>query len=122
MHRFFLLLASFLGAAGVALGAFGAHYLKSRLSALHLETYEVAVRYQLMHALALGLVALLSTQISSAWLSSAGWSFGLGTLLFSGSLYLLIATGAKIFGPITPIGGLLLILGWIFLGLAALSA
>ncbi len=103
----------------VALGAFGAHALRSRLDERMLEVFEVGVRYQMFHALALVAVGFLAQTTARA--HPAGWCFLVGTLFFSGSLYGLSLTGAKFFGPITPIGGLLFIVGWALTTRAALS-
>ncbi|WP_406666574.1 DUF423 domain-containing protein [Gallaecimonas sp. GXIMD1310] len=119
--RGFLALAAFYGASGVLMGAFAAHGLKSQLSAQMLEVVETGVRYQFWHALALLAVVLLTGRINSHWLTTAGWLFAVGVVLFSGSLYLLALTGKTFFGPITPIGGVCLVLGWLALMVAALK-
>ena len=119
MDRFFVLAGSLSGFVAVLAGAFGAHALRSRISADHLVTFETGARYQMYHALALLAVAwLLSRSLNSAaiW---AGRLFIAGTLLFSGSLYLIALTGASRFGLITPFGGVALLAGWIGLALAA---
>ena len=103
------------GAIGVMMGAFGAHALKDKLSLNFLNAFEIGVRYQLFHALALFAAAWLYTQFPHIFLTIAGWLFVTGTFLFSGSLYLLALTGARSFGAVTPIGGMLLVLGWIFI-------
>jgi uncharacterized membrane protein YgdD (TMEM256/DUF423 family) len=118
-QQWMLFCAALLGFTGVAAGAFGAHALKQRLSQDLLAVFEVAVRYQMYHALALGLVAVLLGMMPSSYLTFAGWSFIAGTVIFSGSLYLLIATGEKWLGAITPIGGVFLLCGWLCLLLAA---
>jgi len=111
-----LLAGAILGALGVALGAFGAHALKNVLTQNgRLETYELAVRYQFYHALALLLVGILMekfTQPGMQWSSSLILS---GVFLFSGSLYLFALTNSKGFAMVTPIGGLFLLSGWIML-------
>jgi uncharacterized membrane protein YgdD (TMEM256/DUF423 family) len=118
MLRGFLMLAAFFGFTGVALGAFAAHGLKSRLSAEYLAIFHTGVTYQLVHTLALFGVALLATHIPGRLVTWAGVSFVIGILLFSGSLYLLTLTGiSKLI--VTPFGGLAFLLGWFFLGLAA---
>jgi uncharacterized membrane protein YgdD (TMEM256/DUF423 family) len=119
MLRSFLMLAAFFGFTGVALGAFAAHGLKSRLSADYLAIFHTGVTYQLVHTLALFGVALLATHIPGRIVTWAGISFVIGILLFSGSLYLLTLTGITKLGIITPFGGLAFLLGWLFLGLAA---
>ncbi len=102
----------------VALGAFGAHGLKNRLSAEMLSVFETGVRYQAYHALALFVVAWLASVAASSYVRFAGASFLLGILLFSGSLYVLSITSLKWWGMITPVGGLFFLLGWFFLFLA----
>ncbi|MCO8310164.1 DUF423 domain-containing protein [Pseudomonas mandelii] len=119
MLRGFLMLAAFFGFTGVALGAFAAHGLKSRLSAEYLAIFHTGVTYQLVHTLALLGVALLATQIPGRLITWAGASFAIGILLFSGSLYLLTITGISKLGIVTPFGGLAFLIGWVCLGLAA---
>ncbi|AGE27922.1 MULTISPECIES: DUF423 domain-containing protein [Pseudomonas] len=119
MLRSFLMLAAFFGFTGVALGAFAAHGLKSRLSAEYLTIFQTGVTYQLVHALALFGVALLAAHIPGRMVTWAGIAFVVGILLFSGSLYALTLTGISKLGIITPFGGLAFLLGWFFLGLAA---
>ena len=119
MLRGFLMLAAFFGFTGVALGAFAAHGLKSRLSAEYLAIFHTGVTYQLVHALALLAVALLATQIPGRLMTWASASFAIGILLFSGSLYLLTLTGVSKLGIVTPFGGLAFLIGWLCLGLAA---
>lgn len=114
MKLFFTLGAAFAG-LGVVLGAFGAHALRSTLSAEDLATFEVGVRYQMYHALALLAVAWATTQWEAATVSWAGWSFVVGIVIFSGSLYTLVLTGQRWLGAVTPLGGVAFILGWVFL-------
>lgn len=115
-----LRLAAILGALGVGLGAFGAHGLSSRLTAMgHASTWETAARYHLLHALALLAVGLWQQQRPGVFaLSWAVRCFGAGVTLFSGSLYALSLTGARWLGPVTPLGGGLLIVGWLLLARA----
>ena len=94
-----------LGFIGVAAGAFGAHGLKGALTPERLETFEVAVRYQLIHALAILLASALGAPQAAAW-------FLAGVVIFSGSLYLLVLTDTRWLGAITPIGGLCFLAGW----------
>ncbi len=122
MLRVFVLLAAFFGFSGVALGAFAAHGLKSRLSAEYLAVFQTGVHYQLIHALALLAVALLSLHLPGRMLTAAGSLFTLGVLLFSGSLYLLALTGISQLGIITPFGGLAFLAGWVCVGMAAWKA
>ena len=118
--RSLLLVAALLGAAGVGLGAFGAHGLRARLDARALEIWETAVWYHLIHA-----VALLALALSphAATLRGAGWLFTAGIAGFSGSLYLLaLGIGPRsVLGPITPLGGLAFVAGWLWLARAALA-
>ena len=121
MEKTFFLLASLFGGLAVALGAFGSHGLSGRLSADLLNTYEIAVRYQFYHALALfGVVVALGRWPQAGLATWAGWLFVAGVLIFSGSLYLLVLTGARWLGAITPIGGVAMIAGWVCLALVAL--
>ena len=115
MIRSFLLLAGFFGLTGVALGAFAAHGLKSRLGSDYLAVFQTGVHYQLIHALALFGIALLTLHAPSRTLNAAGTLFALGIVLFSGSLYLLALTGIGKLGIITPIGGTAFLAGWICL-------
>lgn len=117
----FTIIAAISGALGVLLGAFGAHMLKARLSDDRLGTFETAVRYHLLHSLALLFTSLgASAGLEPGWLMAAGWLFSIGILLFSGSLYLLVFTGKRALGAITPFGGVAFILAWICLGIGAL--
>ena len=113
MDRTFLVLAAILGFIGVALGAFGAHGLRGRLTPDMLAVFETAVRYQMYHVFALLIVASAIGHLGPArLLMTAGWCFFAGILLFSGSLYALALTGTGILGAITPIGGLAFLIGW----------
>ena len=119
MLRSFLMLAAFFGFTGVALGAFAAHGRKSRLTADYLAIFHTGVTYQLVHALAIFGVAVLSVHLPGRLIGWAGGLFALGIVLFSGSLYLLTLSGLGKLGIITPIGGLCFLAGWLCLGLAA---
>ena len=119
MDRVFFLLGSVAGLIAVALGAFASHGLKTRLAPELLATFEIGVRYQMFHALALFGVAWACTRWPGAAASASGWLFVAGMLLFSGSLYVLALTGARWLGAITPFGGLALLAGWACLALAA---
>jgi uncharacterized membrane protein YgdD (TMEM256/DUF423 family) len=110
-----LLLAGLLGAVAVLLGAFAAHGLRSRLTPDQLAVFETGVRYQMFHALALGLCALLGR--TGARLRVAPWCFLAGTVLFSGSLYALALDAARWLGAVTPFGGVAFVAGWLALGL-----
>jgi uncharacterized membrane protein YgdD (TMEM256/DUF423 family) len=115
-------LAATLGASlagvAVALGAFGAHALKSRVDARMLEVFETAVRYQMYHALGLLAVAYYLGQ-EAPGAGAAAWSFLAGILIFSGSLYVMVLTGHRWLGAITPIGGVAFMIGWALLARAA---
>jgi uncharacterized membrane protein YgdD (TMEM256/DUF423 family) len=117
----FLLLGGASGFIAVATGAFGAHGLRARLSPELLAVFETAARYQMYHALALVLVGALAARAPSGLLTGSGWLFAAGTLLFSGSLYLLAVTGVRAFGAITPIGGLCFLAGWALLAASAVK-
>lgn len=114
--------AALFGASGVGAGAFGAHALRSLLAPERLAVFETASRYHLLHALALLAAAWVVQQWPGRWSRAAAWLFGVGIVLFSGSLYLLAGTGERAFGAITPFGGLLLILGWLSMAIAPLRA
>jgi uncharacterized membrane protein YgdD (TMEM256/DUF423 family) len=116
MSSVFLTVGALSGGLAVALGAFGAHGLQTRLAAEKLATYETAVRYHFYHALALVAVGLAQGIWPGAGLlSSAGWLFVAGTVLFSGSLYLLAISGVRWLGAIAPLGGLAFIAGWVLM-------
>ena len=111
-------LGALLAGLAVGLGAFGAHALRARVDARMLEVFETAVRYQMYHALALLAVAYyLGHDAPGA--GAAAWSFLAGILLFSGSLYLMVATGHRWLGAVTPLGGVAFMLGWAMLARAA---
>jgi uncharacterized membrane protein YgdD (TMEM256/DUF423 family) len=115
-------IAAFLGATGVSLGAMGAHALQRTLTERNmLESYKTGVLYHLIHAVAvLGVSAYARSDPNNPYLLKAGQAMGVGTCMFSGSIYLLcFGIGPKkILGPTTPLGGLLMIGGWVMLGLA----
>ncbi len=104
-------LAGVLGASGMALGAFGAHALRTRISPEMLEIYRTGVLYHLLHAVALLALAGFANHMRRPRLTLA--LFGGGVLIFSGSLYVLAMTGVRIWGAVTPFGGLALIAGWL---------
>lgn len=121
MERFLFVIGGLSGALAVALGAFAAHELKSRLSADQIATFQTGVQYQMYHALALVLAAAaLRTLSGSVLVTLAGWLFLVGTVLFSGSLYLLVLTRTRAWGAVTPLGGVALIAGWLCLASAAI--
>ncbi len=116
MQKLFLILGSAFGGLAVMIGAFGAHALKQILETSdRTETFETAVKYQFYHALALIFLGIIMFNLKHSIFNYAGYSFILGTIIFSRSLYILCLTGITKFGMVTPIGGLFLIAGWIFL-------
>jgi uncharacterized membrane protein YgdD (TMEM256/DUF423 family) len=114
---FWIRSGALLGGLAVAAGAFGAHDMKGNdsISADQLAVFEVAVRYQMYHALALVALGLLTRSCACPGTIVAGWSFLLGTMVFSGMLYALVFTGHRWLGAIVPVGGVLLIVGWLSL-------
>lgn len=113
--KLMLMLGAAYGFVGVAFGAFGAHALRSRLTPDQLAVWRTGVEYQFWHALALLAVGLLALSRPGPLLNAAGWSFAIGVLLFSGSLYLLTLSGVRVLGAVTPFGGLLFLVGWALL-------
>ncbi len=112
MERVFFVLGALSAFIGVAAGAFAAHGLKSRISAEMLSVFEIGVRYQMYHAFALIAAAWAQARWPSAIVTAGGWFFVIGTILFSGSLYLLSVSGVRWFGAITPLGGVAFLAGW----------
>jgi uncharacterized membrane protein YgdD (TMEM256/DUF423 family) len=108
-----------LGFIAVALGAFGAHGLRDRLTEESLAIYQTGAQYQMVHALALLALAGFADRLRRS--AVVGWLFVFGVLIFSGSLYLLAITGDRWLGAITPIGGLCFLAGWAFLAFAAFT-
>ena len=119
MDRTFLFVGALAGFVGVALGAFGAHGLRNRLSPEMLAVFETGVRYQMFHALAILITAIALARIDGWSVRAAGWSFGAGIVLFSGSLYLSALTGVRSLGAVTPLGGLAFLAGWALLAYVA---
>ncbi len=115
MDTTFALAGSLSAFLAVAAGAFGAHALRARLAPDLLAAFETGARYQMYHALALLAVAWAVTRWPGTPVRAAGWLFVSGTVLFSGSLYLLALTGARWLGAVTPLGGLLFLSGWLAL-------
>jgi len=113
MEKLFAAIGAFSAFIAVAAGAFGAHFLRSRLSPDLLAIFETGARYQMYHALGLLLVAWAATRWPGGSMELAGWSFIAGTVLFSGSLYLLALTGMRWMGAVTPLGGIAFLLGWL---------
>ncbi len=132
MQKRFLVFSGFSGAIAVALGALGAHFLKSKLETglltqTNLQTFETAVTYQIYHSIVLLILSLLVDKFNNKLIPKAGYCFMAGIVLFSGSLYLLATasllgiTNIRWLGPITPIGGLFFITGWLLLAFAGMK-
>lgn len=127
MQKIFLIIGTVLAGLAVVLGAFGAHGLKKVASPDNVAIYQTGVQYQMYHALGLILIGILSERILNGYLSYAGVLFVAGVVLFSGSLYLIVSlyamnkTVPTAIGILTPIGGLLFILGWICLLISLLK-
>lgn len=129
MQKRFVVFGGFSAAMAVSLGAMGAHFLKSKLETgliteTNLQTFETAVKYQIYHSIAILILVLLSDRFKDRIFQKAGYCFMLGIVFFSGSLYLLSTSNllglssVRWLGPVTPIGGLFFITGWILLGVA----
>jgi uncharacterized membrane protein YgdD (TMEM256/DUF423 family) len=109
------------GFLAVLAGAFGAHALRARLAPEMLQAFETGARYQMFHALALLYLGMAIERGRRPGLRAAGWLFTIGTVLFSGSLYALALSGVRVFGMVTPIGGVCFLLGWLALARATFS-
>lgn len=116
-----LLIGVINGFLAVALGAFGAHGLEGKLSEKMLSTWEKAVQYQMFHTIAIFIAGIMLLRFDHSMLVSAGWTFLLGIILFSGSLYIYSLSGIKTFAMITPIGGVAFLVGWVLLGLSIMK-
>ena len=121
MVKIGLLSGSLFALLSIVFGAFGAHALKDHLSQYSASVYEKAVLYQMFHALGILLVTILGSQIDSVDFSSSIYFFIAGIVLFSGSLYILAITDIKWLGMITPIGGMLFIVGWFLVLLKSIN-
>jgi uncharacterized membrane protein YgdD (TMEM256/DUF423 family) len=121
--KLFILLGALAGAAGVVVGAFGAHALKARLAPDLLAVWQTAVQYHFWHALGLVAIGVLALHLpASAALKWAGWLMVAGLVLFSGSLYVLALSGARWLGAVTPFGGAAWIVAWVLLAVAVLRS
>ena len=119
MPKLFLTLGSISAAAAVTMGAFGAHFLKTKISEDMLSVFQTAVQYHFYHSLGLLIVGLLTIYLKSdKYLEIAGWMMFIGIMLFSGSLYILSITGTRWIGIITPFGGIAFIISWVFVAVA----
>lgn len=112
MERIFLGLGALFGFLGVAAGAFGTHTLQEKLSPEMMNIFEIAVRYQMYHALALLAAGWLAHRSPSLATNMGGWLLIGGTVVFSGTLYVLSLSGVRVWGAITPLGGIALLAGW----------
>lgn len=117
MERTFAVLGAAFGFLAVAFGAFAAHALQERLEPRYLDIFETGARYQMYHALALVLVALILSIRPGGAAVWAGWAFTLGIVVFSGSLYALSLSGMRGWGAVTPLGGVAFLVGWVLLAL-----
>jgi uncharacterized membrane protein YgdD (TMEM256/DUF423 family) len=123
MLKVFMIIGSLNMLLSVALGAFGAHGLKARISADMLEVFKTGVQYHMVHALGILLIALFAEKLGESSLALwSGWIMFAGIVLFSGSLYALSTTGIKVLGAITPLGGLCFLASWVLLAVAALKS
>lgn len=118
MNRTFVSLGSGFAFLGIALGAFGTHGLRDRISEANLKIWQTGVQYHLIHAVAIVLVGLLAAHESGRALRAVGWLMAAGIVIFSGSLYALAVTDVKILGAITPLGGLCFLGAWLTLAIA----
>lgn len=119
MQKWILIFGALMGFLSVGAGAFGAHALKHRLNPEMLGIFEIGARYQMYHALAMCITVWVSTIIPGMLPLLSGWLFFSGSIVFSGSLYVLAFTGIRSIGMITPIGGVILLLAWLSLAGAA---
>ena len=120
MTKIFLVIASILGGLSVVAGSFASHALKEKLSQYSLDIFQTGARLQMYHSLALLMVAflLIIEELPQSLMVVAGYAFITGIVIFSGSLYALSMTGIKWLGAITPIGGVVLIVGWSCMAIA----
>jgi len=121
MVQIFLTIAAIFAGLAVGAGAFASHALREQLSDRAMEIFETGARYQMYHALALFLVAVLlsRSEIPAPSLVTAGYAFIAGVLIFSGSLHVLSLSGIKVLGAITPLGGLAFLVGWACVAIGA---
>ncbi|WP_062351405.1 DUF423 domain-containing protein [Bacillus kwashiorkori] len=118
----FLFLGALNGFLSVAFGAFGAHMLEGRIEAKYLDTWQTGVTYEMLHAVGLLVIGLLMAKFpGNALLTWSGWFMLIGIILFTGSLFVLSLTGIRVFGAITPIGGVSFLIAWALLMIAAVK-
>lgn len=118
MTRTFALIGAVNAFLSVALGAFGAHALRDRLSPEMLTIFHTGVQYHQMHALALLLIAALASRYPGKLVAASGWLISIGIGFFAGSLYALALSGVRVWGAVTPIGGVCFLTGWALLAVA----
>ena len=119
MHKLWIILGAVNGFMSVAIGAFAAHGLKGKIDDASLASVITSARYQMYAALTLVLIGLLTLHALNRWLTYAGVCFTLGAVFFCGSLYLMALTQIKGLGIVTPVGGLLFLVGWVLVGVSA---
>jgi uncharacterized membrane protein YgdD (TMEM256/DUF423 family) len=118
--KLFVTLGALSAFLGVALGAFGAHGLKSRVNPEMLAVWQTAVHYHLVHALGMLLIGILCQLMpESSLIRNSGWMLLVGTVLFSGSLYVMVLSDIRALGMITPFGGVAFLIGWLLIVIAA---
>jgi uncharacterized membrane protein YgdD (TMEM256/DUF423 family) len=119
MSKLFLILGSINAAAAVTMGAFGTHFLKTKIPEEMLFVFQTAVQYHFFHSLGLLIVGLLTIYFNhDKYLEIAGWMMFIGIILFSGSLYILSTTNIRWLGMITPFGGTAFIISWVFIAIS----
>jgi uncharacterized membrane protein YgdD (TMEM256/DUF423 family) len=119
MSKLFLILGSVNAATAVSMGAFGAHFLKTKIPEEMLSVFQTAVQYHFYHSLGLMIIGVLIISIKpEKYLGIAGWMMFIGIILFSGSLYILSTTATRWVGIITPFGGIAFIISWVFIAVA----
>ncbi len=112
----FIIIGAINAFLSVALGAFGAHALEGKISAKYIETWNTGVQYQMFHAIGILIIGVMLGNLApSSLLSWSGWLMLIGTILFSGSLYVLSLSGIKVLGAITPLGGVSFLAAWVLM-------
>lgn len=120
--KLFVILGAVHAFLAVALGAFGAHGLEGKLTEKYMENWKTATNYQMFHAIGLLIIGILAGKLPmSTLISTSGWLFFIGIILFSGSLYVLSLTKISLLGAITPFGGLAFLIGWVLVIIAAVK-